>query len=85
MTTEQLNKIIKDWKKDQESLSVEEKEHNIRHNELISQYIRKYGTIPFQMPYDFDDLVKAIEENKPFEKWDKYKAYYEPLPDGAIQ
>jgi hypothetical protein len=37
------------------------------------------------MPYDFEDLVIAVEENRPFEKWDKYKSYYEPLPDGAFQ
>lgn len=63
-------------------LSEEEKQHNRELSEMISAYEKKYPEgIPFQMPYKFEELKEALQQDKPFHKWEKYKGYYCNLPD----
>ena len=70
---------------EQSKILPEERAKNREFYRLLQEYnkMTEIG-IPFGMPYDFEDLKTAVETKKPFQEWEKYKPYYEPLPEGAI-
>ena len=63
-------------------LSEEEKQHNRELSEMISAYGKKYPEgIPFQMYFTFEEIKEALEKDRPFHQWEKFKGYYHKLPD----
>lgn len=67
---------------DQAKMSEEERRHNREYGELINKYQQKYPEgLPFQMPYNYDDLKEAYETDRPLHTWEKYKGYYGEVPD----
>lgn len=82
MTVEELKRFRKKLKEDQAKMSEEERRHNREFTDLINAYNKKYSEgLPFQMPYTFEELKEAMEQDKPFHTWGKYKGWYGPIPD----
>ncbi len=85
MTEEQLIEFRRKLKSRQLAMSEEERKFNRDFTALINQYNKKYPEgIPFQMPYTFEELKEAIEQDKPFHTWEKYKGWYHPIPDDWV-
>ena len=82
MTEEQFIEFRRKLKTRQAAMSEEERRHNREFTDLINQYNKKYPEgLPFQMPYTFEELKEAMEQDKPFHTWKKYKGWYGPIPD----
>ena len=63
----------------------EERRRNAEFLELINDYQKKYPEgLPFQMPYTFEELKEAMEQDRPFHTWEKYKGWYDPIPDDWV-
>ena len=63
----------------------EERQHNIEFLELIDKYEQRYPEgLPFQMQYTFEELKEAYETDRPFHTWEKYKGWYDPIPDDWV-
>ena len=67
---------------DQAKMTEEERRHNREYLRLINEYNQKYEEgLPFQMPYTFEELKEAMEQDRPFHTWEKYKGWYMEVPD----
>ncbi len=85
MTIEELEAFRKKLRENYEKLSEEERSSIRESNFLHEEYNRRYPEgIPFQMPYSPEELKEAIEKDKPFHTWEKYKGWYGPVPDDWI-
>lgn len=83
MTEEQFIEFRKKLKARQAKMSEEERRQNREFHDLINAYEKRYPEgLPFQMPYTFEELKEAMEQDRPFHTWEKYKGWYEEeIPD----
>lgn len=82
MTVEELIEFRKKLREGQSKMTDEERQHNREFTALINEYNKKYPEgIPFQMNYTFEELKEAVETDKPFHEWEKFKGYYGDIPD----
>lgn len=78
-------KIREKMLKEQAEMPEEERRRNREMKEMINAYGKKYPEgIPFQMPFSYEDIKEALEKDKPFHEQEKFKGYYEELPEGCI-
>jgi hypothetical protein len=77
MTDEQFMEFRKHLKAHLAEMSEEERKFNAEFTELINAYEQRYDEgIPFQMPITYEELKEAMEQDKPFHTWEKYKGWY---------
>lgn len=85
MTLEKLEEFRKKLKERQAKMPEEERRRNREFTRLINDYQKKYPEgLPFQMPYTFEELKEAYETDRPFRTWEKYKGWYDPIPDNWV-
>ena len=85
MTLEKLEEFRKKLKERQAKMPEEERRRNREFTRLINDYQKKYAEgLPFQMPYTFEELKEAMEQDRPFHTWEKYKGWYDPIPDDWV-
>ena len=78
MTEEEFIEFRKKLKAHQAKMPEEEKQKNREHLALINAYQKRYPEgIPFQMPITFEELKEAMEQDRPFHAWEKYRGWYE--------
>lgn len=85
MDTDKFEEFRRKLKERQAKMTEAERRHNREYGELIIKYEQRYKEgLPFQMPYNYDDLKEAYETDRPLHTWEKYKGYYTPVPDDWV-
>ena len=85
MTIEQLEAFRKKLKEEQAKMPEEQRKRNAEFSDMLNEYHRRFNEgLPFDMVVTYEEVKEALETNRPFETWDKFKGYYGPIPDDWV-
>lgn len=78
-------KIREKMLKEQAEMPEEQRKYNRKLSAMINEYEKRFDEgISHLLLFTYEELKEALEKNKPFSEWEKYKGYYEELPEGCI-
>ena len=69
----------------QAKIPEEQRKRNAEFSDMLQEYHKRFKEgLPFQMYFTYEELKEALETNRPFETWDKFKGYYGPIPEDWV-